>query len=95
MKDITVNLTPNEASGEAYWRKRCDVVEAELSRLRAENKALQADAELVRAVRNFKDHQGIRKSGPFFVCQDYDGDYDECDTPEAALKAAGLMEVKG
>lgn len=41
MKDITVNLTPNEASGEAYWRKRCDVVEAEIERLRAKNEGLR------------------------------------------------------
>ena len=52
------------------------------------------DAALGRAVRTFKDHQGIRKSGPYFVCQDYDGDYDECDTPKAALQAAGLWEVE-
>ena len=40
MKGITVNLTPAEASGEAYWRKRCDVVEAGLSRLRDEMETL-------------------------------------------------------
>ena len=49
MKDITVNLTPAEASGEAYWRKRCDAVEAELSRLRA------ANAELVEALTRIRD----------------------------------------
>ena len=40
MKDITVNLTPAEASGEAYWRKRCDAVEAELASIRAEVETL-------------------------------------------------------
>ena len=41
MKDITIKLNASEASGEAYWRKRCDVVEAELSRLRAANAELR------------------------------------------------------
>jgi hypothetical protein len=36
VKDLTINLNASNASGEAYWRKRCDTVEAELTRLRAE-----------------------------------------------------------
>lgn len=36
MKDIKIELNASNASGEAYWRKRCDVVEAELARLHAE-----------------------------------------------------------
>ena len=40
MKDITIELNASNASGEAYWRKRCDVVEAELSSLRAVNAGL-------------------------------------------------------
>lgn len=33
MKDITINLSAAESQGEAYWRKRCDVVEAEIKML--------------------------------------------------------------
>lgn len=40
MKDIKIELNTSNASGEAYWRKRCDVVEAELTSLRAENDRL-------------------------------------------------------
>ncbi len=50
----------------------------------------RADAALGRAVRNFKDGEGIRKSGPYFCCHDYNGDYSEWDTPEEALKDAGF-----
>ena len=39
-KDITIKLNASEACGEAYWRKRCDAVEAELARLRAEVETL-------------------------------------------------------
>ena len=41
MKDIKINLNASNASGEAYWRKRCDVIEAELTSLRADNAELK------------------------------------------------------
>lgn len=34
MKNIKIELNANEASGEAYWRKRCDTVEAEIERIK-------------------------------------------------------------
>ena len=34
MKDITIELNTSNASGEAYWRKRCDTVEAEIERIK-------------------------------------------------------------
>ena len=40
MKDIKIELNTSNASGEAYWRKRCDEKEAELTSLRAECKRL-------------------------------------------------------
>lgn len=68
--------------------------DAELSRLRAENKALQADAALGRSVRRFREGMALFKQNPEWAFrQGYSGDIIRCDTIEAALKAAGLMEA--
>lgn len=49
VKDIKIELNTSNASGEAYWRKRCDVVEAELARLRAVNAGLVEALEKIRS----------------------------------------------
>lgn len=140
MKDIKIELNANEASGEAYWRKRCDTVEAELARLRdelhradialsespfhgqeelaeasladgirnyrsaveaelirlrAENKALQADAALVRAVRRIPDMAKLWHAESRWYLHPGDAPCLPLGTGnslEAALQAAGLME---
>lgn len=97
MKDIKIELNTSNASGEAYWRKRCDTVETELARLRAENKALQADAELVRAVRRIPDMAKLWHAESRWYLHPGDAPCLPLGTGnslEAALQAAGLMEVK-
>ena len=58
--------------------------------------SLRADAALGRAVRNFREGMALFRQNPEWAFrQGYSGDIIRCDTPEAALQAAGLMEVKG
>ena len=84
MKDMTIKLSANEASGEAYWRKRCDAVEAELTRLRAENEELKANVLLLQT-------EYLRQN----PCTDPQDDIDELERKMDSLRAvnAELVEV--
>jgi hypothetical protein len=97
VKDIKIELNTSNASGEAYWRKRCEVVEAEIACLRAENKALQADAALVLAVRRIPDMAKLWHAESRWYLHPGDAPCLPLGTGnslEAALQAAGLMEVE-
>lgn len=53
----------------------------------------RSDAALGRAVRRFREGMALFKQNPEWAFrQGYSGDIIRCDTPEAALQAAGLME---
>lgn len=74
-----------------YYKRR----KSELTRLRAENKALQADAELVRAVRRIPDMAKLWHAESRWYLHPGDAPCLPLGTGnslEAALQAAGLME---
>lgn len=55
----------------------------------------RADAALGRSVRRFREGMALFKHNPEWAFrQGYSGDIIRRDTPEAALKAAGLWEVE-
>lgn len=99
MKDIVIDINASEASGEAYWRKRCDVIEkalaardAEIERLRSEKSDNERLGDAVRRIpsgvllaRGDAEWRVWRKA------TDYNS-MSEGDTPEAAMIAAGLMK---
>lgn len=76
-----------------YYKRR----KSELARLRAENETLQADAALGRSVRRMPDVSQLLRVNDEWVLQKVEEPCSSSgwsNTPEAALKAAGLMEVE-
>lgn len=94
---MSTRKTPEAIEVVKHLIAHCQDQEAELTRLRAENKALQADAALVRAVRRIPDMAKLWHAESRWYLHPGDAPCLPLGTgnsPEAALKAAGLMEVE-
>ena len=87
---VTPKLSPGCLTHQ--HQTRCPFVWNDLT---AEQMEVLRDAALGRAVRNFREGMALFRQNPEWAFrQGYSGDIIRCDTPEAALQAAGLMEVE-